>query len=51
MGGEMVTFHELVARVRTLKVDFIQGEIIDPAGICDIQCYKRFINTYAVLKV
>jgi hypothetical protein len=51
MGGEMVTFHELVARVRTLKVDFIQGEIIDPAGICDIQCYKCFINTYAVLKV
>jgi hypothetical protein len=23
MGGEMVTFHELVARVRTLKVDCI----------------------------
>jgi hypothetical protein len=51
MGGEMVTFHELVARVRSLKVDCIQGEIVDPTGICDIQCYKCFINTYAVLKV
>jgi hypothetical protein len=26
-------------------------EIIDLTGICDIQCYKCFINTYAVLKV
>jgi hypothetical protein len=33
MGGELVTFHELVARVRSLKVDCIQGEIIDPTGI------------------
>jgi hypothetical protein len=44
MGGESVTFHELVARVRTLKVESIQGEIIDPTGIYDIQCYKCFIN-------
>jgi hypothetical protein len=51
MRDEMVTFHELVARVRSLKVDCIQGEIINPTGICDIQCYKCFINTYAVLKV
>jgi hypothetical protein len=36
MRGEEVTFHELVARVRTLKVDCIQGEIIDLTGICDI---------------
>jgi hypothetical protein len=50
-GGESVTFHELVARVRSLKVDCIQGEIIDLTGICDIQCYKCFINTHAVLKV
>jgi hypothetical protein len=50
MGGESVTFDELVARVRSLKVDSIQGEIVDPTGICDIQCYKYFINTYAVLK-
>jgi hypothetical protein len=50
MGGESVTFDELVARVRSLKVDCIQGEIVDLTGICDIQCYKRFINTYAVLK-
>jgi hypothetical protein len=26
-------------------------EIIDLIGICDIQCYKYFINNYAVLKV
>jgi uncharacterized radical SAM superfamily Fe-S cluster-containing enzyme len=26
-------------------------EIIDLTGICDIQCYKCFIYTYAVLKV
>jgi hypothetical protein len=50
MGGESVTFHELVGRVRSLKVDCIQGEIIDPTGICDIQCYKYFINTYAVFE-
>jgi hypothetical protein len=36
MGGEMVTCHELVARVRSLKVDCIQGVIINPTGICDI---------------
>jgi hypothetical protein len=30
MRDEMVTFHELVARVRSLKVDCVQGEIIDP---------------------
>jgi hypothetical protein len=29
MEGEMLTFHELVARVRSLKVDCIQGEIIN----------------------
>jgi hypothetical protein len=38
--GETLTFHELVARVRSMKVDCVQGEIIDPTGICDIQCYK-----------
>jgi uncharacterized radical SAM superfamily Fe-S cluster-containing enzyme len=51
MRGESVTSHELVARVRTLKVDCTQGVIINLTGICDIQCYKCFINTYAVLKV
>jgi hypothetical protein len=33
IGGESATFHELVARVRTLKVEPIQGEIVDLAGI------------------
>jgi hypothetical protein len=50
MGSESFTFHELVARVRSLMVESIQGEIVDPTGICDIQCYKCFINTYAFLK-
>jgi hypothetical protein len=45
MGGELVTFYELVVRVRSLKVDCIQGKIVNPIGICDIQCYKYFINT------
>jgi hypothetical protein len=51
MGGQLVTFHELVARVRSLKMDCIQGEIVNPTGIYDGQCYKCFINTYTVLKV
>jgi hypothetical protein len=49
MRGEEVTFHELVARVRPLKVDCVQGEIIDPTGICDIQCCKclcSFLKVY-----
>jgi hypothetical protein len=46
MGGESDTFHELVARVSTLKVEPVEGEIVDPSGIFDIQCYKCFINTY-----
>jgi hypothetical protein len=49
-GGESVTFHERVARVRSLNMDCIQGEIIDPTGICDIQCYKCYINTNAVFE-
>jgi hypothetical protein len=35
-----------MAMVRTLKVEPIEGEIVDPSGIFDIQCYKCFINTY-----
>jgi hypothetical protein len=46
MMGEVVTFDQLLARVRTLKVEPIDGEIVDPTGIFDIQCYKHFINTY-----
>jgi hypothetical protein len=40
MRGEIDTFHELVSRVRSLKVDCVQGEIIDPTGICDIEYCK-----------
>jgi hypothetical protein len=46
MKGEAVTFQQLLARVRTLKVEPIEGEIVDPSCIFDIQCYKCFINTY-----
>jgi hypothetical protein len=45
MEGESVTFHELVARIRSLKVEPIRGGIIDLYSIFDIQCYKCFINT------
>jgi hypothetical protein len=40
MAGESVTFHELVAWVRSLKLLPVEGEIIDLTGLCDIQCYK-----------
>jgi hypothetical protein len=46
MKGEAVTFQQLLARVRTLKVEPIEGEIVDPSRIFRIQCYKCFINTY-----
>jgi hypothetical protein len=36
MGGESFTFHDLMARVRTLKVEPVQGKIIDLVGIFDI---------------
>jgi hypothetical protein len=44
MRGEEVTFHELVARVRSLKVDCVQGEIIDPYEIYNV------INVCAVFE-
>jgi hypothetical protein len=44
--GEAVTFHQLLVRFRTLKVEPIEGEIVDPSGIFDIPCYKCFINIY-----
>jgi hypothetical protein len=47
MRGEEATFHELVARVRSLKVDCVQGEIID------LTVYEIYnvVNVCAVLKV
>jgi hypothetical protein len=42
MEGETITFQQFMARVRTVKVEPVEGEIIDPRGICAIQSYKCF---------
>jgi uncharacterized radical SAM superfamily Fe-S cluster-containing enzyme len=49
--AEPVNLHQLMARIRLHEIEPSHVEIIDLTGICDIQCYKCFINTYAVLKV
>jgi hypothetical protein len=49
--AEPVNLHQLMARIRPHEIIPSHVEIIDLTGICDIQCYKCFINTYAVLKV
>jgi uncharacterized radical SAM superfamily Fe-S cluster-containing enzyme len=49
--AEPVNLHQLMARIRLHEIIPSHVEIIDLTGICDIQCYKCFINTYAVLKV
>jgi hypothetical protein len=46
----LVNFHQLTARIKLHEIKPSHVEIIDLIGICDIQCYKRFINTYVVLK-
>jgi hypothetical protein len=42
---EPVNFHQLMARIRLHDIKPSHMEIIDLIGICDIQCYKCFINT------
>jgi hypothetical protein len=42
-----VNLHQLMARIRIHEIEPSHMEIIDLIGICDIQCYKCFINTYA----
>jgi hypothetical protein len=37
-------------QLKSLKVERAAEELIKPKGTYDIQCYKCFINTYAVLK-
>ena len=45
-----MTFHEFLAKLRTLKVDPIAGEVIDEEGIFDIQVINVFMtNTYGSL--
>jgi hypothetical protein len=46
----LVNLHQLTARIKLHEIKPSHVEIIDLIGICDIQCYKRFINTYVVLK-
>jgi hypothetical protein len=43
--AEPVNFHQLMARIRLHDIKPSHVEIIDLIGICDIQCYKCFINT------
>ena len=48
MRGESFTFHEFLARLRTVKVKPIEGEVIDGEGIFDIQVINVFmLNTYS----
>jgi hypothetical protein len=49
--AELVNLHQLMPRSRLHEIIPSHVEIIDLIGICDIQCYKCFINTYAILKV
>jgi hypothetical protein len=49
--AEPVNLHQLMERIRLHEIESSHVEIIDLIGICDIQCYKYFINNYAVLKV
>jgi hypothetical protein len=43
-------FHQCLAQIRSLKVEPGARQIVNQIVICDIQYYKCFINTYAVLK-
>jgi hypothetical protein len=47
---ELVNLQHLMARIRLHEITPSHMEIIDLTGVCNIQCYKYFINTYAVLK-
>jgi hypothetical protein len=51
IGENNDNFHECLGQLRSLKVEKVAEKIINLKGICDIQYYKCFINTYAVLKV
>jgi hypothetical protein len=45
-GYDEITFHQCIVKLRHPKVKPIAGEVVDPMGIFDIECYKCFINTY-----
>jgi hypothetical protein len=51
MAGFKDNFHQCLAQLSSLKVEPVAREIVDPIGICDIQCYICFINTYAALSI
>jgi uncharacterized radical SAM superfamily Fe-S cluster-containing enzyme len=48
--NEPLNLDQLMVRIKLYEVVPTQVEIIHLTSICDIQCYKCFINTYAVLK-
>jgi hypothetical protein len=37
MQGESFSFHGFLTQLRTVKVEPLAGEVINDAGICDIQ--------------
>jgi hypothetical protein len=46
-----VNLHQLMARIRLNEIEPSHVEITDMISICDIQCDKCFIKTYAVFEV
>jgi hypothetical protein len=44
-------FHQCLRQLKFLKVERAAEKVVKPTGICDIQCYKCFINIYVVLEV
>jgi hypothetical protein len=46
-----VNLHQLMARIRLNEIEPCHVEITDMTSICDIQCDKCFIKTYAVFEV
>jgi len=48
IGDDQITFHQFMMQMRRLRVEPIAGEVIDGAGICDIQVINVFmLNTYS----
>jgi hypothetical protein len=41
-----ISFYQCIVQLRRLNVEPIAGEVVDPTGIFDMQCYIYFINTY-----
>jgi hypothetical protein len=51
MAGNNDNFHQCLKQLRSIKVERVVENFVKPKSICDIRCYKCFINTYAVFEV